>query len=82
MENANPIPEGTKVKLNVKQITSHPDWERLQDSYKQFVQDNADAEFTVEYDERHKDNPVLVCLKEDTTPAKWLWWVGDLEVTK
>jgi hypothetical protein len=76
------IAEGEKVRLNVKSILSDPDYEKKQDRWKQFVQDNKDAIFTVEWDDRHRDNPVLVCLKEDPSPLKWLWWVGDLEVVK
>ena len=39
---------------------------------------NKDTVFTVEYDEKYKNKPSLVCLKEDTTDPKWLFWVGDL----
>lgn len=73
------LPEGQKVRLNLKSIMSDPDYEKKQDRWKQFVQDNKDTVFTIKWDDRHRDNPVLVCLKEDPTPGKWLWWVGDLE---
>jgi hypothetical protein len=74
--------EGEKVRLNMKSILADKDYEKKQDKWKQFVQDNKDTIFTVEWDAKHRDNPVLVCLKEDPSPVKWLWWVGDLEVVK
>ena len=37
---------------------------------------------TVEYDERFKDRPLVVCLKEDPSEVKWLFSVLDLEVVK
>lgn len=71
--------EGDRVRLNVKSIQEHPDYPNMNPMYKQWVGNNKDKEFTVEYDEKQDDNPTLVCLKEDTTDPKWLWWVGNLE---
>ena len=82
LDSVEPLPEGQRVRLNIKSIMEHPDYERLTDRYKQFVQDNKDNVFTVEYDPQHLKNPTLVCLKEDPTPVKWIWWVGDLEIVK
>lgn len=76
------ILEGTTVKLNVKQIKSRPDYIRMRDTYKEFVESNIDNIFTVEYDEKKKDEPILVCLKEDPTEVKWLFWIGDLIIVK
>jgi len=82
-ENTNyTILEGTKVKLNVKQIKSRPDYIRMRDTYKEFVESNVDNIFTVEYDEKKKDEPILVCLMEDPSEVKWLFWVGDLFIVK
>ena len=33
-----------------------------------------------QYDEKHKVNPTVFCLEEDTNPAKWLFDISDLEV--
>lgn len=79
----NTIQEGMKVKLNVKQIKSHPDWWKLRPEYKKFVEDNENTVFTVEYD-RYEDgklksnNNSMVCLKEDTTEPKWKFFFRDL----
>lgn len=72
------IPEGTRVKLNIKRIMEHPDYNKLTDDYRKFVESNQDTIFTVEYDKFRKNPSTLVCLKEDPTPLKWLFWTGNL----
>lgn len=78
------IPEGTQVKLNYNKIISGVDYNTNVDfnkeKYHNFVETNKDKIFTVEYDEKYKNKPNLVCLKEDETVPKWLWFIGDLEV--
>lgn len=74
------IEEGTKVKLNIKRIKEHPDYKKLTDDFKAFVEANEDTIFTVEYDKYRKNPSTLVCLKEDPTPLKWLFWTGNLIV--
>ena len=73
-------PEGSKVKLDIKTIKSYPDYKEMNPKYKQFIEDNVDKIFTVEYDERYKDSAIIVTLKEDETDPKWLWSVLDLKV--
>lgn len=68
------IPEGTKVKLNYESIINEPDYPKKKDRYKEFVENNKDKVFTVVYDEKYKNNPVLVSLEEDTNEVKWLWY--------
>ena len=72
--------EGDKVKLNAEKIRRRPDWDEMQTAYKEFVEENAGAVFTVEYAERYEDKPNMVALKEDTSEQKWLFWDGDLLV--
>ena len=72
------ITEGTKVKLNIKRIKGHPEYSKLTDDYRAFVEANEDTIFTVEYDKFRKNPSTLVCLKEDPTPVKWLFWTGNL----
>lgn len=67
------IEEGTKVKLNYDNIINDPNYPRKVQGYKDFVENNKDKIFTVEYDERYTNNPLLVMLKEDETEVKWLW---------
>lgn len=77
------IPNGTKVKLRVDRIRSHPDYNKNIDYNKQRYHDFIDSYdgkiFTSELNPDKKD---LVCLKEDPTRPKWLFWTGDLEVVK
>ena len=70
--------EGSKVKLDLKNIQDHPDYPRLIPEYREWVEGHSENIFTVEYDPKYPINPKLVCLAEDTTPAKWLFWIGDL----
>jgi len=72
--------EGDKVKLDVKKIKRHPSWHSYTSNYREFVEYNADAIFTVEYNETRENKPNLVCLKEDTGDPKLLWWDGELLV--
>ena len=72
------IPEGSKVKLNIERITKRKDYSRMRETYKDFVENHKDTVFTVEYDPKHTYEPVWVCLAEDTTPIKWLFYIGDL----
>lgn len=74
------IPEGIKVKLNIDRIKKDVNYPRLTDKYKIWVDNHADEVFTVEYDEKHQENPTLVCFKEDTSKPKWLFWTGDLTI--
>ena len=78
------LPEGTKVKLNVKSITSKKDYETGYDNdFKRFINEHKNDIFTVEYDklQTHTYN-LFVCLKEDPSIIKWLFYVGDLLVLK
>lgn len=68
--------EGDRVRLNVKAIQRHPDYDKLTESYRRFVEDHEDDVFTVVYDRKYQDKPTVVCLKED--PANHLFWTGNL----
>lgn len=81
-ENFNPpndFPEGTKVMLDIDKIKKHRDYNRLTQKYKDWVNAHAKDIFTVKFDEITKKNPSLVCLEEDTTNPRWLFWTGDLK---
>ena len=67
------IPEGTKVMLNYESITTEPDYKAKVEGYRTFVENNKDKIFTVQYDEKYRNKPVLVSLAEDTNEIKWLW---------
>ena len=76
------IPEGANVRLRYDRIHGSEMWNDLSQRYKDFIEENKGKEFTVEYDERFKDRPLVVCLKEDHSEVKWLFSVLDLEVVK
>lgn len=73
------LKEGDRVRLNMKSILEQPDYANMNPKYKQWVEDNKDKVFTVEYDEKHGENSTLVCLREDESDPRWLFWVGNLE---
>lgn len=73
--------EGDKVKLNMEEIRSSPDWERKTPTYRAWCEAHAGQELTVIYDQNHTDRPELVCLEEDGTEPRWLFSVIDLMPT-
>ena len=76
------LKEGQKVKLKYDYIKSRTNYLTKTKEYKDFIENNKDKTFTVEYDSNHKNKPNLVCLKEDTTVPKWLFWSEFLEVVE
>lgn len=77
------LEEGTKVKLNWELIKRHPDWAIQREDYREWVEAHKDEVFTVEWDENRKQNntsdkKILVCLAEDTTDPKWLFYTSTL----
>ena len=74
LDDAYTIPEGTKVKLNYENITNEPDYTKKVKAYREFVENNKNKIFTVQYDEKYKNKPILVSFKEDTNDIKWLWY--------
>lgn len=62
--------EDTKFKLDVDKIMARKNYERMNESYKQFLADNVDTIFTAHVDKGH-----LISAKEE---PKWLFWSGDL----
>lgn len=63
------IQDGTKVKINVDQITNGKNYYRMLDEYKEFVESSRDKVFTAYMDERF--------VRLDGA-GKWRFWAGDL----
>ena len=80
MKDYKPLHDGDKVKIKVDDIVNRIEETQAQyvQQYLDWIKENKDKVFTVEYDESHP-NGLMVCLAEDTTPIKWLFWEGDLE---
>lgn len=83
MQASVPLNEGEKVKLDYEKIVSDVNYKNKKDRYKQFIEDNKDRIFTVVYDEKFGRNPTkkapwLVCLQEDETNPKWLFYTNNL----
>lgn len=67
---AQEISEGEKVMLNIQAIVSRKNYERMNDKYKEFVNNSTDKVFTA-----HVEHKNLISLVEE---PKWLFWSGDL----
>jgi hypothetical protein len=78
----NDLPEGTKVQLDIDKMKKHPDYNRLTQKYRDWVNAHISDIFTVRFDDATKTNPMLVSLEEDTTDPRWLFWTGDLKKVK
>lgn len=65
----NSIPEGTKVKLNIEKT------EKGNPARNKWVDENIDNIFTVKYDSKYGDNPIMVEFEEYPL---WLWCVDEL----
>lgn len=72
-----PIKEGDKVQLDLETIKKHPCYEQRMPAYQKFCEENAGKIFTAVYDKSLR--PSVVCLAEDKTEPKWLFWIGDLK---
>ena len=68
--------EGDRVRLNVKGIKSHPDYDKLNPRYKEFVESNQDTIFIVGCNSNTNRIKDTVNLVGDTD--NWLFWIGDL----
>lgn len=75
--NAEALPEGAKVRLNYDSIVDQPSYQKRQQAYRDFVEENRDKIFTVAYDDKHQSGK-LVLLQEDTSEQQWLWHCADL----
>lgn len=71
-----PLKAGDKVQLNLDAIVNRQGYTKTLPAYQKFCEENAGKTFTVEYDKNLRQS--LVCLAEDTTKPKWLFWIGDL----
>lgn len=80
MKDYKPLHDGDKVRIKVDDILNRIEETQAQyvQQYLDWIKENKNKTFTVQYDKSHPSG-LLVCLAEDTTPIKWLFWEGDLE---
>lgn len=72
-----PFQPGDKVKLDLEKIKEEKGYDQKLPAYKQFCEQNTERVFTVEYVDGM--NPSVVCLAEDESTPKWLFWAGSLK---
>lgn len=65
--------EGEKVRINAKKIT------KGNSKRVKWVMENANKIFTIEYEKKWGDKPMIYCLKEDETDPKWYFSYFELE---
>lgn len=78
-----PLKEGQKVRLNYELMIRHPDWKNQEEKFREWVEENKDKIFTVEYEPVRKetnsyDKTLNVNFVEDTTEPKWLFHTDTL----
>ena len=80
LKTASTFSEGDKVTINYEKIVNEAGYDLRTGKYRDFVENNKDTVFTVEYDKKFKDskNQIIVTFAEDETNPKWLWYVDDL----
>lgn len=64
--------DGDRVMMNVDAIKARPNYGKMNQRYRDFVENNAETVFTVEIEH---ENGSLIRFKEEPT---WLFWGGDL----
>lgn len=73
--NENDIVPGDKVKINFEQISKRPDYPKMNEKYRMFVEGNKNTVFTAGDGLNQGTARNLIPLQEDGT---WLFWCGDL----
>lgn len=75
------LKEGDKVRFNFDEIQRDPQWDKMTQKRKDFIIKHHElgTVFTVVYDERHRNHPVVVCLVEDENDPKFLWYMQELK---
>lgn len=74
--NESPIKDGDKVILNCKKIRNRREFSKLQDKYKDFINQHEGDIYTAKIHSYSNTNyPVIIEFEEDST---WLFWSGDL----
>lgn len=70
------LKEGDRVKLNIPQMKSRPEWKSEVDQnkarFQAWVLAHQDVILTVEYDKKYQNNPSIVCVVEDETDPKYI----------
>lgn len=66
-----PIPEGTKVKININNT------EKGNPVRNKWIDENQDRVFTVKYNPKWGENPIMVEFEEDNL---WLWCINELDI--
>lgn len=77
MEDGWTFQPGDKVMLNIDAITAAKGYDKKLPAYRAFCESNTGRVFTVEYVDGMR--PSVVCLAEDESNPKWLFWAGDLK---
>lgn len=69
--------DGDKVRIDIERIQAHPDYDKMNSNYKQFLEDHKEAVFTIS-SVKKGFGKCFIELEEDATDPKWLWCSDDL----
>ena len=73
------LKDGDMAKLNIDKMRSYPDWDKRQDAYTEFVDENVDSIFTVKLHQGYPGSIVRL-IDEDGNECQWLFSDRDLLV--
>ena len=76
--NAFGINQGDKVKLDYEKLTNDPNFSRMNEEWKKWIEEHKNTKLTVDFDENHVKNKLFCVFEEDESEVKWLFYVGDL----
>lgn len=76
------LADGVTVKLKYDDIISHPNYPRLVDRYKDWVEENKDTVFLAWHNPRYANRPDLVGVSKDGQKQIWLLTYHDIEEVK
>lgn len=73
------LADGVTVKLKYDDILSYPNYPRLTEKYKDWVEENKDTIFLVWHNPRYTNRPDLVGVSRDGQKQIWLLTYNDIE---
>ena len=72
------IEQGDKVRLNYEKLTSDPNYDKMNEEWKDWIEKHKNVVLSVKFDEQHAVNKLFCGFDEDDSGKNWLFFVGDL----
>ena len=72
------IEQGDKVRLNYEKLISDPNYDKMNEEWKDWIEKHKNVILSVKFDEKHAVNKLFCGFDEDDSGKNWLFFVGDL----